>query len=411
MFWTEKKIKLFSLLVLTVIGSHIFLTWLMDSQNTSLLRRGDFASFYSAGMIVRQGLGAQLYDTRLLSYVENLYWPSLRGNYVSFPYPPFTALFLAPFAFLPPQPSKFIFTVLMMALAGLAMKIGGRLAPVLKKNPLASAAFLLAFYPVSFGILGSQFTALNLFLYAGLLSAYSLRTRAGDFAAGLCLGFWFFKPQYALPILFFLMAARAWRIAAAACCVALVYYLLGTFVQGFAWPWYWLKAAGKAAAIDFPHNDFNMISIAGFFHAAGRLLGLNEVQAPFLNIAAWILSAVLFGGTGFFFWKSGKLSDAEERRQKVSRLLEISAPVLLLASPHALFYDLGICMIVCARYVTLEHDRSITFLILLTGAALILTMFKAYLPFSPMILYALGSLLFIVKNTNRSCRTLGIKGK
>lgn len=410
MFWTSKKIRIVCAAVLFILGTHIFLTYAMDAQNTSLLKRGDFSSFYAAGMMVRQHYGAQLYDTRVLAYVQNLYWPSLNGNYISFPYPPFVALALAPFAYLPPQPSKIIFTLLMMFVTAMALRRMSRLAPVLK-NPLAVCAFLLAFYPISFGVFGSQFTALNMFLYAAVLEAWSRGTREGDTLTGIFLGLWCFKPQYAAVLIFFFMAARSWKIVRTALTVALFYYVCGALLQGLAWPLSWLQAAGKAAAIDFPHNDFNMISFAGFFHAAGRISGLGESQAWVLNAAAWGLSALLLSGVGLKFWKAGNLPDGDEKRSQILYLLTLAAPVMLLASPHALFYDLGICVIACAPYLKMKTDRAVWSVVALTAAAFLLTMFKFYLPLQPMIFYVAGAFVFITKSANRGCGTPEIQGK
>lgn len=410
-FWSAGKIRVFCLLVLAGLSLHIAWIYFSDINHTSLLRRGDFASFYSAGMMVRQQLGKQLYDTQLLAYVQNLYWPSLHGSHISFPYPPFMALALKPFAYFPPQTAKLIFTLLMISAAGFAVKLSGRFAPLLSRNRLGAGVFLLAFFPVSFGILGSQFTAVNMLLCAGLLNAHSRGTKDGEIWTGICLGLWCFKPQYACVLLLFFLAARRWRVVFPALSVGAFYYGLGVMVQGWAWPWSWIQAAAKAAAIDFPYNDFNMISLTGFFHAAGRVFAFGEKPALALSPFSWVLSAGLIAWTGFLFWKAGNLPEGKSKNECLQKLLLMALPVLLLASPHALFYDLGICVITCAGLIKLDTDRKIWIFILLTLTASLISAFKGYFPLQPLIFYALAAFWLALRNVNSGCEILQFKAK
>ena len=58
------------------------------------------------------------------------------------------------------------------------------------------------------------------------------------------------------------------------------------------------------------------------------------------------------------------------------RLLELSGPAILLLSPQPLYYDVGICIFSCARYVRLETDRRITGFIFLVAFVSVAVAFR-----------------------------------
>src|SRR6202166_3805707 len=64
----------------------------------------DFSSFYTAGTVLREGHGYELYDDRVQEAVQQSFSPiglQKRGSILPFNHPPFEALVFIPFARLP----------------------------------------------------------------------------------------------------------------------------------------------------------------------------------------------------------------------------------------------------------------------------------------------------------------------
>lgn len=419
-FWTPGRVRVFCSAVLALLIFHIAWVFLSDTQHTSLLKRGDFPSFYSAAMILREGfqqdpqLLNRLYDTSMLRYVQNLYWPSLRGGYISFPYPPYVAAALMPLAYFPPLAAKFIMTLFMTACLAGAVAFASAFAPVFR-NKLGSAAFFLAFFPVSFSVLGGQNGALSMLCYAGILHSFwnnagieknSTRIAFNEIKAGIWLGLLMFKPQYGAVLFLFFALAGLWRTVLAASGILLLEYLLAAKVSGFLWPAAWISAVSRDAVLDFPYNSFNMVSFSGLFYSLGRWFHAGGGAQAVLNGASIVFSLAVLFLLARRFWRT--------KKENLFNLLLISAPVLLLISPHALFYDIGLCVIACAAFWNWgqvqepapnsninpsPRDRAFWNLILITFFASLSAAFKNYLPFQPLIFFVLGSFVYICRRT------------
>lgn len=365
--------------LLLILATHFAITFFQDHDSTSMLKRGDFPSFYSAAMVLRQGLADRVYDVNTLRYVQNLYWPSLKGASISYPYPPYVTVWLLPLAYFPPLLAKFLFNIAMAACLWIFYQLAKSYAPIFQQNPLCIGTWLLWFFPVSFNLFGSQNGTLSMMLYGAILVLISKKSHRADWLTGICLGLLFFKPQYAAPLWLCFLAARQTRIVLGALAVIFVDYVLAAATHGWRWPWIWLQAVRRDALIDFHFNNFNMISLAG----AGSVLKL-EIPALILSVAGifWL---------GWRFYK----------RRDLLQNLEIAAPILLLASPHALFYDMGLCLLPCARYLKLDTNWEIVLLIVVTAGASLLAALRNFLPFPFLIFWVIGSLVFIVHSQNK----------
>ena len=398
-FWTEKKIKILSWTLIAGVLFHIFTIYISDSERGSLLKRGDFPAFYSSAMILRQGLGDRLYDTELLKAVQNLYWPSFHGGYISSPYPPYVPAMLLPLAFLPPDAARTVYAVMMIIFLCLAFFVMTRLAPALKKYKLEAAAFCLSFFPLTFGVLGGQNISLSMFLYAAMLRTFSKNTKSGDLLCGLCLGLWFFKPQFAALFVFYFVLARCWRIVATALSVAGIYYLIAAVFTGPAWPLAWFKAAQEAAALDFPFNQTKMISITGFLKAMMGFFPAHPQWGSVAGLAGAFISALLFLGLAWLYHSIGQLK-GEGKRARLQALLEFTAPVALLISPHALFYDLPLCLVPYFKRIRLDTDGKISLFIFVTAFTTVAIIYKEMLIFQPAFFLLLASAAFFYSRLN-----------
>ncbi|WP_295438877.1 glycosyltransferase family 87 protein [uncultured Thiodictyon sp.] len=293
-------------------------------ENSSFFQ-GDFPAFYAAAEIVWTGRGADLYDFGLQRALENRHWPDLGGGYYVYPYPPFFALLLSPFASLSPLVAKglastCLFTALLVALA-----LARKSSAFVHRHFLFSLVYLLTFVPLQIAIVGVQNTALSILCFA-LLHWASQNGR--PLLTGLCASLLLYKPQFgAIVFLYLLGRGRrseliGWSFG------ALVMYFLGTLVLGVSWPLIWVRAAFRFGDINFTINDYNMISIAGVMYwVFDAVFGVGAPGLPW----AYLLSVTLLAFSVWYVRRD------EHRFVLVPHLA-------LLFSPQTLFYDVAIAI-------------------------------------------------------------------
>ena len=188
--------------------------------------------------------------------------------------------------------------------------------------------FALTYYPMFRSVFGGQNTALSLLL---IVLCWHRVLNARQAEAGLYLGLLLYKPQFALPLVGLFLLSGRWRVSAAAAAVAAVLYVVGAFVSGFDWPVVWIEAARRFASIDAAANAANAVSWLGFAEA---LFGAGEPVALTLGHGLAALTIILISGIWFF---GGRKAD-------LGAQLALGSVCLVLISPHAMFYDIGIAL-------------------------------------------------------------------
>jgi hypothetical protein len=168
----------------------------------------DFANFYTAGRILHQGSGKQLYDLALQEKVEREITPS--GPFLPYYHPPFEAWLFAAFAFFSYPHAFLLWAVMNLALvvliAWLLRFTGYRL------DTEGHLVWLAICLPLVTGVLvlGQD----SLFLAAAFLLGYLALKRRWDFAAGLALGLGLFRFEILLPFAFVFLLRRRWKVLA-----------------------------------------------------------------------------------------------------------------------------------------------------------------------------------------------------
>src|SRR5579863_286699 len=196
------KFAIFVYLV-AMVSVHAVIFWNMRD----LVRKGysDFAIYYSAGSIVRQGLGRQLYDDRLQFKIQKEVSPGVAIRLGALPYnhPPFEAVILSPLTYLP-YPMAFALwdCVNLAMLVALPFLLRPHLPQLQNYSWLLWVLASLSFFPVFLNLLQGQDAILLLFLYT--LAFVSLKKNC-DLLAGGWLAFALFKPHLVLPFIFFLL--------------------------------------------------------------------------------------------------------------------------------------------------------------------------------------------------------------
>jgi hypothetical protein len=177
---------------------------------------GDFASFYTAGTLVRRGLGPELYNPAAQWKVQQEF-ASVEIRQGPLPYirPPFEALLFSVFARWPYVTALFLWTALKLALLvaiPFVVVEGGswRGGSWKQTIPLWAVGFLtLGTFPEFMDVLLGQDAALLAFLFA--VSYWQLATDR-DVGAGLTLGLALFKFQLVIPFVMALWIAGRKRV-------------------------------------------------------------------------------------------------------------------------------------------------------------------------------------------------------
>ncbi len=334
-FLTRERVRLvaFGALAAALIGL-VFLAAGANGPNDSYGRPlgTDFASFYAAGTLVRDGLAAQAFDQAShFAREQAIFGPATQ--YYAFQYPPVFLLVAGALAVLPYVPALIVWQVATLILYLLAMRAVLLIPPLKGEGDARSASggggiksdwLLLALaFPAVFINLGhGQNGFFTVALFAGALALLDRR----PLIAGMLIGLMIYKPQFGLMIPLVLIATGRWRVifAAAATVAAL---MLVTFVAfgPNVWPAFF-------ASMTFTRTVLLEQGDVGFF----------KMQSVFAWVRLWgggvalayvIQSLVTLGVAGalVWFWRS-----AARYPLKASALLIGT----LLATPFCLDYDL-----------------------------------------------------------------------
>ena len=365
-------------------------TWINDTTHESLLKRGDFPAFYAAAKIVASKKFESLYDSELQRSIENEFWPSLAGEYYHFAYPQYVAGLLAPLAYLPPLIAKLLFTTLMLLCLIL---VSNKLSDIISSTPIVVFALLFAFSPNFVGVLAAQNSALSMLCYVFVLHAvYS--SKDNDKSVGLALGFWAFKPHYFLIAAVFFLLARKYKTILWSLIPLSVYFIIGVYIGGIYWLNDWLTAVMEFGKLDNLANADRMVSLVGVAKAISVELNPDGGLVIVLRLATVIIACILAGMTA---WRFAKYADD---RQEYFRAICMLGPLVVLLSPHTLFYDSAICLIAIAAFLSKplrDYSRHILLIYLLIA---FLGLIRQYLIFDPLVFLIMASFLLVLKSAS-----------
>jgi hypothetical protein len=297
------------------------------------VRKGysDFTIYYSAGTIVRQGLGRQLYDNLIQFRVQQEFAPEVAIRLDALPYnhPPFEAVFFAPFTYLS-YPSAFALWMLanLVMLISLPFMLRQKLHH-LRRYPVAFWLLAsLSFFPIFFALLQGQDAILLLFFYT--LAFICLQENRDVFAGGwLALGL--FKFHLVLPFIILLLVQGRKKVLYGFFPIAAVLALISAVIVGTGgmlhYPHYVLRLEETMAKGAIMPSD--MPNLRGVLYLL--LHGHSYVGA-----VALVLSVVVF----FFaaWW-------CRAGTNRVDLKFSLNVVATLLVSYHCLGYDLSILML------------------------------------------------------------------
>ncbi len=297
---------------------------------------GDFPAFYAAGSIVAAGDWEQLYDADRQLAEQAALFPGADGtDYLYFAYPPHAAAAYRPLAALGYRTAYVVHTLAMVAALAGALALVRPMSGLVRRHYEAVLAGSLLLYPMLRAVTGGQNTAVSLL---ALAATWRLLHEERDGAAGAVLALLLYKPQLALPMIGLLAVVRRWRAGGAALGGGLVLWALAAAVMGPGWLSSWWRSVSDFAALDAEVNGHNAVSWLG---VAEAVLGASSVVA---RAAALPLMAATVAGL-VWLW-------ARPATDLAARMAITTVGVVLL-SPHAMFYDVG--LLVLAGVVALDR--------------------------------------------------------
>jgi len=298
------------------------------------VRKGysDFAIYYCAGTMVRQGLGHQLYDDATQFKVQQEFSPDVAIRLGALPYnhPPFEALLFVPFTYVP---YPWAFALWDLANLAMLMSLPFLLRPHLPQlqnypSPLWVLTSL-GFFPIFAALLQGQDAIMLLFLYA--LAFVCLKRNRDAFAGGwLALGL--FKPHLVLPLIFLLLVQGRKRILFGFVPIAAMLALVSIAIVGtegiVLYPHYVAHLEDTLARGAIVPSD--MPNLRG-------MLDLLFLGIPHMVTAILATSLALF------------LFAAMECRRVGQNIFDLqfclAAITTVLVSYHAMIYDLSVLMV------------------------------------------------------------------
>ena len=326
-FWTPWRLRWYPRVVLggMALGWLIFVVSADGPDALTGRVGGDYPAFYGAASIVADGDIDQLYDgARQLRAQEGLF-PDDGPGYLHFAYPPYVAAALRPLALVDYQLSYVVYTLVMIAALGAAIWLARPLVPLVDRYPLAAMAAGLAFLPLFKGVGGGQNVAITVLL---VVVAWRAVHDGNEIGGGVALGLLLYKPQFALPLMGLYLLRGHWKVAAAGVASGVVLYGAGAALMGGGWVGQWLDAARTFNDVDIDVNGVTSVSIPGTFEHLGWPVS-----------AGFAIAIGLGMGLVWLWWK---------KRPSLAVALAVTAPVLVLMSPHSQLYEPGLMLLTVA---------------------------------------------------------------
>jgi hypothetical protein len=292
---------------------------------------GDFASFYTAGTLVRRGLGAEIYNPAAQWKVQQEFAAEVqtRRGPLCYMRPPFEALLFSVFATWPYATALLLWTVVKLALlAAIPFVVvpGGFWKERFPR--WATVVLVLGTFPEFMDLLMGQDAALLAFLFA--ISFWQLATDR-DAGAGFTLGLALFKFQLVIPFVVMLWIGGRKRVLPGFATSAFAVLAISAVVVGWRgllkYPGY-LLALNQATGVGIvPESQINLRGL--FALVVGRLSSPDRIY--------WVLAPVALGAivyTGLIWRKAGG------RSSSLAEGFGLASIVALVTSYYTNDYDL-----------------------------------------------------------------------
>jgi hypothetical protein len=287
---------------------------------------GDFAAFYTAGKLVRQGRAASLYDASAEWQVQQEFAPSVSIRRGPLPYirPAFEALLFVPFAYLSYPKALLLWSLIngALLLASCALLTSSVERPLFPTG--AAAVLLLGLFPFGLNFLQGQDAVLLLFLFS---AAYWLLAKQASFAGGCILALGLFKFHLVVPIALIFLLRRKFRVVGGISIVAAAELLASIRLVGLSgvmhYPKYLLgNALDQGTGMTFWHNMPNLRAV---------LTGISGRSVPL-----WLGLMLSLAGVMLAAW----LWEEERTQRSLAISVSLAITIAVLTSYYAYCHDL-----------------------------------------------------------------------
>lgn len=190
----------------------------------------DFRQLYTAGYMVRQGQGPDLYNYELEEQLQNRIVSP--GKPLPFDHFAYEALLFAPFSLLKYSMAYFAFAGFNMLLLVAAQQLfRPYLLQLESLGKFVPEAIFFCFLPAAITIILGQDSILLLLL---TVLAFVAMDKGHDARSGLLLSLGLFKFQFILPVVLLFLLWRKWRFVAGAASGGFAVACLSMFIAGFS---------------------------------------------------------------------------------------------------------------------------------------------------------------------------------
>ena len=292
---------------------------------------GDFASFYTAGTLVRRGLGAEIYNPAAQWRVQREFAAEVktRNGPLRYMRPPFEALLFSLFAAWPYATALLLWTGLKLALLSAIPFVVVRGGFWKERFPRwATVVLVLGTFPAFMDLLMGQDAALLAFLFA--ISFWQLATDR-DTGAGFTLGLALFKFQLVIPFVVMLWIGGRKRVLAGFATSSVAVVVISAVIVGWKgllkYPGY-LLALNQATGVGIvPESQINLRGL--FTLIVGRL---SSPERIYWVLAPAALGAIVYAG---LIWRK-----AGGRSSSLAEGFGLATIVALVTSYYTNDYDL-----------------------------------------------------------------------
>ncbi len=338
----QKDLRLILFLVFTAnITAHLFVFRLAVGK--VLAGHYDFAAYYGATQVIKEGLGKDLYQYETQLRIQQQFSPD-RKRPLLFNHPAFEALIYLPFGYVSFGNAYILWSLLNLAIL---LMIPLALLPYipnlmgsLRRNLIMMGC--LSFFPVFVTVLQGQDSILLLLTYTLLF--VSLKS-GHDFRAGFFLGLGAFRFQLTMPFVLAFVFLRRWKLLlgflTTSGALALVWLSITGWQGGLKYlQLLWTMNQGARSTVSgsdpYALRPDVMPNLRGFLHTtlAGR------VPEIYITVAVVGVSALLIS------WSIAKwMSRAGSGESGLNLPFALHCTVAILASYHLHLHDVTLLLL------------------------------------------------------------------
>lgn len=304
----------------------------------------DFATFYTSGQIVRQGLSRHLYELPLQKKIQHKF----ANAFLPYLHPPFEALLFAPFTLFSYPTALLVWDALNLLVWGLAAyrlrETGYRL------TPLGTAIWwaLCGVFLLAILILGQD----TLLLASVFLLAYLALKQGKEYAAGFWLGAGLFRFEVILPFVFIFLLRRRWKLLASFLTVSLGVAGVSLAMVGWMGSRNYVKLLLEAGQTT--GSDMHVLHVA----AMPSLRGLLASVFGGVLSGGILFALVLAASLALLIWAAWQFRSFSRPGENAFDLeFSLATIAALLASYHIFVHELTPLMVIAFLLLGYEGTR------------------------------------------------------